>query len=90
MLVEYLWFAPEVLRGKCKVSQPADIYSYSMIMFEILTRMAPFEMDQDLLTAKRKLYTMYIVLPLSIKNLMNLMLTAKLKLYFTFLYVSKT
>jgi hypothetical protein len=34
-----------------------------MIMFEILTRMAPFEMDQDLLTAKRKLYTMYIVLP---------------------------
>ena len=63
MLVEYLWFAPEVLRGKCKVSQPADIYSYSMIMFEILTRMAPFEMDQDLLTAKRKLYTMYILLP---------------------------
>ena len=57
MLVEYLWFAPEVLRGKCKVSQPADIYSFSMIMFEILTRMAPFEMDQDLLTAKRKLYS---------------------------------
>jgi serine/threonine protein kinase len=71
MLVEYLWFAPEVLRGKCKVSQPADIYSYSMIMFEILTRMAPFEMDQDLLTAKRKLYTMYIVLPFCMYQKLN-------------------
>ena len=71
MLVEYLWFAPEVLRGKCKVSQPADIYSYSMIMFEILTRMAPFEMDQDLLTAKRKLYTMYIVLPCCMYQKLN-------------------
>ncbi|XP_076087705.1 atrial natriuretic peptide receptor 1-like [Mytilus galloprovincialis] len=49
---EYLWFAPEVLRGKCNVSQAADVYSYSIIMFEVLTRMAPFELDLDLLTVK--------------------------------------
>ncbi|VDH98389.1 atrial natriuretic peptide receptor A, partial [Mytilus galloprovincialis] len=51
-LFEYLWFAPEVLRGKCNVSQAADVYSYSIIMFEVLTRMAPFELDLDLLTVK--------------------------------------
>ncbi|CAG2217101.1 ANPRA [Mytilus edulis] len=49
---EYLWFAPEVLRGKCNVSQASDVYSYSIIMFEVLTRMAPFELDLDLLTVK--------------------------------------
>ncbi|XP_071149150.1 atrial natriuretic peptide receptor 1-like [Mytilus edulis] len=49
---EYLWFAPEVLRGKFDVSQAADVYSCSIIMFEVLTRMTPFELDLDLLTVK--------------------------------------
>ncbi|CAG2221750.1 ANPRB [Mytilus edulis] len=49
---EYLWFAPEVLRGKFNVSQAADVYSCSIIMFEVLTRMTPFELDLDLLTVK--------------------------------------
>ena len=64
-LVEYLWFAPEVLRGKCNVSQAADVYSYSIIMFEVLTRMAPFELDLDLLTVKGSCYLHKIKVKLS-------------------------
>lgn len=49
-----LWFAPEVLRGTCNVSQASDVYSYAIVIFEILSRMTPFEMDLDLLTTKGK------------------------------------
>ncbi|VDI25585.1 Hypothetical predicted protein [Mytilus galloprovincialis] len=43
---ECIWFAPECLRGD-KVSQSSDVYSFAMIMFEILTRMSPFEEETE-------------------------------------------
>ncbi|XP_052081108.1 atrial natriuretic peptide receptor 1-like [Mytilus californianus] len=43
---ECIWFAPECLRGD-KVSQSSDVYSFAMIMFEILTRMSPFEEEAE-------------------------------------------
>jgi serine/threonine protein kinase len=37
------WLAPEYLRGECSYSQPCDIYSVGVILFEIYARKNPYE-----------------------------------------------
>ncbi|XP_061177003.1 atrial natriuretic peptide receptor 1-like [Saccostrea echinata] len=54
-LGECLWLAPEILRkfsSKREIweMQSADIYSFGIIMYEILSRKEPFEDDKDFLT----------------------------------------
>ncbi|XP_046355745.2 atrial natriuretic peptide receptor 1-like [Haliotis rufescens] len=46
--LECLWKAPEVLRDtKSKGSQPGDVYSFGIILQEIITREAPFFEETD-------------------------------------------
>lgn len=39
------WMAPEVLKGS-DYAEPVDVYSYSMVMFEIICREVPFEDEE--------------------------------------------
>ena len=39
----FCWMAPEILRSSEIVTEAADIYSFAVVMFEVLTRMPPFE-----------------------------------------------
>ena len=45
----YRWMAPEVIRHE-RYSRSADVYSYAMILFELLTHQVPFA-DRDPLQA---------------------------------------
>lgn len=38
----YYWMAPEVLRGET-YEEPADVYSYGIILYEILTGKIPYQ-----------------------------------------------
>lgn len=47
-IVPFIWYAPEVLleweqQGNVRYSEKADVYSFGMICFEILTGKVPFE-----------------------------------------------
>lgn len=50
-----LWVAPELLRKQTPVSdvlemQNADVYSFGIILYEILSRKEPFEDDKEFLS----------------------------------------
>lgn len=47
-----LWMAPEVLMGK-PLDEKADVYSYSIVLWEILTGREPYEQYEDFPTFKR-------------------------------------
>lgn len=52
---ECLWMAPELLRKSTTTSdhlemQCADVYSFGIIMYEVLSRKEPFEDDKEFLT----------------------------------------
>lgn len=54
---ESLWVAPEAIRQQNAVKsiqemQYADVYSFAVILYEILSRKEPFEDDQEFLTFK--------------------------------------
>ena len=38
-----LWQAPELLRNESHYSFPVDVYSYAVILWELLTRRVPYE-----------------------------------------------
>ena len=38
----YYWMSPEVLRGE-SYEEPADVYSYGIILYEILTGKIPYQ-----------------------------------------------
>lgn len=37
----YQWMAPEVVRGEDKIDQFADVYSFGVIIWELLTQRVP-------------------------------------------------
>jgi Protein kinase domain/Ankyrin repeats (3 copies) len=39
----YFWSAPEVLQGDVETSTAADVYSFAIFMFEVLSQQLPFE-----------------------------------------------
>jgi serine/threonine protein kinase len=47
-----LWMAPEVLYGQ-SYTYSADVYSYGIVLWEILTRRWPWEDDPYITTAER-------------------------------------
>ena len=38
-----LWMAPEIMEGSAKYGQPADVYSFAIVLWEILSRSLPWE-----------------------------------------------
>lgn len=42
MNVDKLWLAPEVIRGKITQSQSADVYSFGIILYEMIGGEGPF------------------------------------------------
>jgi len=52
-IVDHFWAAPEHLRTNCKtISQQGDIYSFGIILYEILTRNEPFGEELDMFTSE--------------------------------------
>ena len=39
----YQWMAPEVIRGEDKIDEKADVYSFGVIVWEVLTEKIPYE-----------------------------------------------
>ncbi len=52
----FLWMAPEVAEGK-EYTSKADVYSYGIIMYEILTRQEPYEVVNQFWHLLSALYT---------------------------------
>ena len=38
-----LWMAPEIMEGSAMYGQPADVYSFGIVLWEITTRSLPWE-----------------------------------------------
>jgi len=51
-----LWMSPEVLSGK-DVDEKSDVYSYGIVLWEILTKTEPFAHHNDYVTFKRAICT---------------------------------
>lgn len=55
-LGSFFWLAPEVLAGDSAYSVKSDVYSYAMIVWELLTRQTPFsEFDEYFTTREQTL-----------------------------------
>ena len=69
------WMAPEVLSSQ-KYNESADIYSFGVIMFELLTRKCPFENESQISCAMRVLNGERVSVPhwccMSVPNLAKL------------------
>jgi tRNA A-37 threonylcarbamoyl transferase component Bud32 len=43
------WTAPEIISGNGKYTEKADVYSFAIVMWEVLTRKAPYQ-DKNMMT----------------------------------------
>lgn len=53
-LGSFFWLAPEVLTGDSAYSIKSDVYSYAMIVWELLTRQTPFSEFEEYFTTREQ------------------------------------
>src|SRR5690242_17117495 len=57
------WSAPEVMRGE-SYTELADVYSFGIVLWEVLTRRPPYEgIDASVLIGRGELRAAYLLLP---------------------------
>lgn len=54
-LGSFFWLAPEVLTGDSAYSLKSDVYSYAMIVWELLTRQTPFSEFDEYFTTREQI-----------------------------------